>query len=384
MDEDNEDADSRPETPVYVKGQVQRWVPRVHLCFLVEDPFVFARRHADAYSARARAESMMRYNLYIDSMPTDDIPPLPSEQVQRILGLVFNRPAGPTREMDAWIGEASLDFARNMNKVTFDHLLKHGNPGCEAPLMHFTERFPLDQKRPAPEKGALLCNNRRVYKLFSRSAALDWTAPRRCRCCSRHGRSPAACTVTLLLGQRTHAARPPAQLRSAGTLTLPDGFNFPERYSEFSFHTIHARPEVISAMQKIRGECNRLRAMSLFHTTIAKTARLDEFEQMQSAAADTTIAFIHDNWFTNIKAIIRAAFKDCGKGWYSMTETNWETYRFGKLYKFMVRARPPRRLLCLSRFLSFHPCRCRLWTSSNAHRTLLLIAYLRSAPVEHS
>jgi dynein heavy chain len=58
-----------------------QWVPRIDLCFSAEDPFVFARRHAEAHASRRRAESLLRYNLYIDSMPMEDIPPLTSEQV---------------------------------------------------------------------------------------------------------------------------------------------------------------------------------------------------------------------------------------------------------------------------------------------------------------
>ena len=57
------------------------WVPRVRVCFAAEDPFVFARRFGDAGAARDRAESMLRYSLYIDSMPIDDLPPVSTEQV---------------------------------------------------------------------------------------------------------------------------------------------------------------------------------------------------------------------------------------------------------------------------------------------------------------
>lgn len=53
----------------------------LQVCFGAEDPAVFARRHAEAHRSRARAESLLRYNLYIDSMPTEDIPPLTNEQV---------------------------------------------------------------------------------------------------------------------------------------------------------------------------------------------------------------------------------------------------------------------------------------------------------------
>jgi hypothetical protein len=36
------------------------WVARINLCFVAEDPFVFARRHAEAHAARAKAESLLR------------------------------------------------------------------------------------------------------------------------------------------------------------------------------------------------------------------------------------------------------------------------------------------------------------------------------------
>ena len=36
------------------------------------------------------AESLLRYNLYIDCMPTDDTPHLDSEQVNRVLSSAMN------------------------------------------------------------------------------------------------------------------------------------------------------------------------------------------------------------------------------------------------------------------------------------------------------
>ena len=59
------------------------WVPRVRLHFEAEDPFVFARRFADAHERRARSESLLRYSLYVDSMPMEDLPALTTEAVSR-------------------------------------------------------------------------------------------------------------------------------------------------------------------------------------------------------------------------------------------------------------------------------------------------------------
>ena len=58
-----------------------RWVPRINLYFRAEDPFLFARRFAEAHESCLRAEALLRYSLYVDCMPTDDIAPLASEQV---------------------------------------------------------------------------------------------------------------------------------------------------------------------------------------------------------------------------------------------------------------------------------------------------------------
>jgi hypothetical protein len=51
--------------PLYLKG--------AHLPLL--------RRFVNANKQRARAEALLRYNLYIDSMPIDDLPALNSDQV---------------------------------------------------------------------------------------------------------------------------------------------------------------------------------------------------------------------------------------------------------------------------------------------------------------
>ncbi len=76
------------------------WVPRVHLYFSAEDPFVFAKRFADASAGRARAESLLRYSLFIDSMPIEDLPPISSEQANRMLSLALNS----KKLKDRWVG----------------------------------------------------------------------------------------------------------------------------------------------------------------------------------------------------------------------------------------------------------------------------------------
>lgn len=63
---------------------VQYWIPRIRLMFLAEDPKKFADRVAAAYFMRRRVESELRYNLYIDCMPTDGIDPPSASALKRM------------------------------------------------------------------------------------------------------------------------------------------------------------------------------------------------------------------------------------------------------------------------------------------------------------
>ena len=62
-------------------------IPRIQLCFLAEDPRIFADRVAKAYHDRKRTEAELRSVLFIDCMPTDGIGKLDDERVKRMVEL---------------------------------------------------------------------------------------------------------------------------------------------------------------------------------------------------------------------------------------------------------------------------------------------------------
>ena len=64
----------------------------------------------------------MRYSLYIDCMPTEEIAPLNSEQINRMLNSALNTQALRNSNLDTTglIEEANIDYARTMNKIVFD------------------------------------------------------------------------------------------------------------------------------------------------------------------------------------------------------------------------------------------------------------------------
>lgn len=118
-------------------------VHRVHLCFLGEDPEQFSKRMADAYASRARAESLLLYNLCIDCMPTEDVPSLSTEQINRMLGYALNSKSLRDKLVDTsqLILEVNTEYAHSMNKLAFDHFAKRGDSGCPASLLPFSHEL---------------------------------------------------------------------------------------------------------------------------------------------------------------------------------------------------------------------------------------------------
>ena len=63
---------------------VKFWIPRIRLMFCAEDPVTFSQRVFTAYELRRKTEILLRYHLYIDCMPTDGVPNITPEMLERI------------------------------------------------------------------------------------------------------------------------------------------------------------------------------------------------------------------------------------------------------------------------------------------------------------
>ena len=85
---------------------------------------------------------------------------------------------------------------------------------------------------------------------------------------------------------------------------------------------------------QLRSECQKVLKMNLFSTHFSKSAKLEEFEQSQLQACDHVGNYLRDTWSTAVRNAVRNSFKDVGKGWFHLQETNRETYEFSKLRKF--------------------------------------------------
>lgn len=64
--------------------------------------------------------------------------------------------------------------------------------------------------------------------------------------------------------------------------------------------------------------------------------RLDEFKTIQESSISSLIKYLKINWVNDLINIIKEHFKDVGKGWFNMKETNRLTYEFGKLKRFLT------------------------------------------------
>ena len=60
--------------------------------FLAEDPGVFVQRMAEAFDARKRCESELRYHLYIDCMPMDGVGELDQASLKRMIDWAKSAP----------------------------------------------------------------------------------------------------------------------------------------------------------------------------------------------------------------------------------------------------------------------------------------------------
>ncbi|NWX92741.1 DYH1 protein, partial [Nothoprocta pentlandii] len=121
-----------------------------------------------------------------------------------------------------------------------------------------------------------------------------------------------------------------------GLIYIPD-YPFNEQRARFSFVSLLTRPEVLLALTQVQDECNKAVVMSLFHSTLAKQVRLEEFEQIQTQTFTQVQMFLKDTWINTLKIAIKSCLRDIGKGWYNLERSDSYIYEMSKLHKLMNR-----------------------------------------------
>lgn len=189
---------------------------RIYILFDDEDPRMFAERFKAAYHTRCMADSLLKYNFYIENMPTHQIPEIDNDSVNRVLGMTQNTKqlrGKSSSDTTALLSEVNFEFAKTMNKIIFDkHLNSNGPNLISGPLV-------LPEKPPKPE------------------------------------------------------------VPYYGMKTIP-AYDFPQQFSNFCFSSILNKDQSIRAMQEIRKECNDVMTKEIFNSNITKSMRVNDFKQI--------------------------------------------------------------------------------------------------------
>ncbi|KAI8896128.1 dynein heavy chain and region D6 of dynein motor-domain-containing protein [Globomyces pollinis-pini] len=246
------------------------WVHRINLMFLGEDPNSVAKRVAKAHSLRYQTTLNLKYNFYIDCMPSiKESLTLTNKNIEDILSNAI----GSNKELKkinahGLISELKQDYIRTNNRFDFDKELNSNDASSNY------HQISLPAKEPEPK------------------------------------------------------------VPDFAKIVIPIN-NYQQSRKNFSFASFLTKIEVIRTLAKVRTECDKLGNSGIFATNITKTVKLDEFEQIQSQSLTNMKTFLKDSWIILLKNIVRSGFKDVGKGWFNMQESNMEVYKISKLRKFM-------------------------------------------------
>lgn len=311
-------------------------LPRVDLCFDGEDPRIYSARVGFAHKAREEAGLLLRYHLYVDCMPTDDMPGLAAQQITRVLTSALATPtlrasiheataaasrargappAGGAGGDDvasratALLHEAVEDFRRCMNKLVFDRALRHTPHEGLLPLVKLPVSHPALSSDAASvpssgDGGPLSEASRRAAAAVSLTAAYQQAAP-------RPGFS--------------------------GLHPVP-AHDFQGSFSRFTFHSFFTKVEAATALLRVRNECNArlLGPAGFLDTGDAKPSRLEEFLASQEAATRQFSQMLREQWIAQCRSHVRHCLGPVGKGDYNIHESRVETYRLSKLRRLLL------------------------------------------------
>ena len=126
---------------------------RIYFCYNSEDPRKYANRVANAFRQRAYADSVIRYQFYIDNMPIHnaDLPELDQEQKKRLENLAKNKKL-KDMESTSLIMEVGYDYSRTMNKIIFDEYLDKNQGTDNYPDLTLPE---VRTQKETPEHGMI-------------------------------------------------------------------------------------------------------------------------------------------------------------------------------------------------------------------------------------
>ena len=251
---------------------------KIYLLFDAENPFLFCKKVKLACEERESAESIIRYNSYIDRMLIDQIQDM-NEDVRKRLSnsikkLKFLKV--DQKNIDDLLRDLNSNYLRTTNKIIFDKFYYSDSANL----------LIIDNLKLPPE----IINNPDIHKVEVREKGLE--------------------------------AIPP--------------YNYVQSYRSFTFKTLFCKKEIVDCLQKIKEECNKIRnSNTIFNFDIKKPLRLQEFKSKQKANINI-IGKKLDEWVKIIKDTLEKSLTGVGKGSFNLNVASKEIYEYLKLKKYMT------------------------------------------------
>jgi len=258
-------------------GDETKWLERIFICFEAEPPQLYCERMANTIKRKHLHHATISLNMYCDCMPMENLKPLASEQVNRILENAIN--------CDSLRGNAMLDTSTVLQQYNLNH------------MRALNQMIFVDMLRKQLSDVEMVQSNSYDASLF-----------------------PAASAVF----------RP-----YKGLVDTNAEISFSDRVKDFRFNSLTSKEEVNHIMQALNTEMVNLQKNSFF-ASAEKILRVEEYTLMQNSAAKDMATTIKETWLSTITNSVRNNLKDIKKGWFNIDETNYGIYNFSKLKKFLT------------------------------------------------
>jgi len=266
-------------------------LPRLFVVFDSDNPWKFTERIISAQESRTFADSLIRYNYYIENMPINEGYELEPTKRKRLESLAINTHYLDGVDTTALLLEINNDYSKALNKMLFDKYLESNS---EDLLLHNLS-LPTKIEKEVPYYGLL--------ELESKKGAKE-----------------------IYMFNHTE-------------IFILEPKSFENTFKEFCLATLKIKSESVLALQEIKRECLKIVDMEVFNFRINKAVRYEEYKQLQESESNNVKDYLKTTYLTELINTIRSKFQDVEKGWFNIKDSNKGNYDFGKLKRFLTLVR---------------------------------------------
>ncbi|KAH7827931.1 dynein haevy chain 8, inner dynein arm 4 [Monocercomonoides exilis] len=341
-------------------------LPRIHVLFFAEDPERFALRVLWAHQRRKETALQLKYNLYIDAMPTDDVALPSQESLEHIMeiatlsnfsplhhtpqpvqseegnkrntkgiGEMWNtigEMAGATGKQKSSGGTTLLSTSLSSASIGMGGI--GGNSGlCVA---QDTNEDEVDEEDESSKKTPL----ERRFNL----AKID-SAPFLREVAQIYCKSMNTMVFEQMRKDEAHShmfegvelppPHPPKEVPEQGTILTPP-HNMQEAQLQLMKKSFLTTPQIIQVLIHIRSECNTATSLRLFNLPSMKdhTMQLEELQTQQSMASSAVVSFLNEKWMGSLRQAVANALQSIPSSMFSGAEDSPEAYEQSRLKVF--------------------------------------------------